>query len=70
MIGSAARWPYCISTWARVTSSRATARQAIQRISQAVAYDSTLLKADNLLGALYHEQGDLTMPNAATAAYS
>jgi tetratricopeptide (TPR) repeat protein len=31
---------------------------AIQRISQAVAYDSTLLKADNLLGALYHEQGD------------
>jgi tetratricopeptide (TPR) repeat protein len=32
--------------------------EAIQRISQAVAYDSTLLKADNLLGALYHEQGD------------
>jgi tetratricopeptide (TPR) repeat protein len=32
--------------------------EAIQRISQAVAYDSALLKADNLLGALYHEQGD------------
>jgi tetratricopeptide (TPR) repeat protein len=32
--------------------------EAIQRISQALAYDSTLLKANNLLGALYHEQGD------------
>jgi tetratricopeptide (TPR) repeat protein len=32
--------------------------QAMQRISQAVAYDSTLSKANNLLGALYHEQGD------------
>jgi tetratricopeptide (TPR) repeat protein len=32
--------------------------QAMQRIRQAVAYDSTLLKANNLLGALYHEQGD------------
>jgi Tfp pilus assembly protein PilF len=32
---------------------------AILRIQQAVAYDSTLLKAYNLLGALYQEQGDL-----------
>jgi tetratricopeptide (TPR) repeat protein len=33
---------------------------AIGRIQRAVSYDSTLLKAYNLLGALYHEQGDYT----------
>jgi tetratricopeptide (TPR) repeat protein len=32
---------------------------AIGRIRQAIAYDSTLIKAYNLLGALYHEQDDL-----------
>jgi tetratricopeptide (TPR) repeat protein len=32
---------------------------AINRILQAIACDSTLIKAYNLLGALYHEQGDL-----------
>ncbi|MBN2037401.1 MAG: tetratricopeptide repeat protein [Chitinispirillaceae bacterium] len=32
---------------------------AVLRISQALSYDSTLLKAYNLLGTLYHEQGDL-----------
>jgi tetratricopeptide (TPR) repeat protein len=31
---------------------------AILRIGQAIAYDSTLLKGYNMLGALYHEQGD------------
>ncbi|MBN1130083.1 MAG: tetratricopeptide repeat protein [Chitinispirillaceae bacterium] len=31
---------------------------AILRIGQAIAYDSTLLKAYNMLGALYHEQGE------------
>jgi tetratricopeptide (TPR) repeat protein len=31
---------------------------AIERIEQAVGYDSTLLKGYNLLGALYHEKGD------------
>jgi tetratricopeptide (TPR) repeat protein len=34
---------------------------AILRIQQAVAYDSTFFKAWNLLGALYHEQGNLAM---------
>jgi len=33
--------------------------EAIRRIQYAVSYDSTLLKAYNLLGALYQEQGDL-----------
>lgn len=33
--------------------------EAIQRIQNSVSYDSTLLKAYNLLGALYQEQGDL-----------
>lgn len=32
---------------------------AIARLEQALTYDSTLLKALNLLGAMYHEQGDL-----------
>jgi tetratricopeptide (TPR) repeat protein len=32
---------------------------AILRIAQAISYDSTLLKAYNLLGTLYYEQGDL-----------
>ena len=32
---------------------------AIGRIAQAVTYDSTLLKAVNLLGAIYQELGDL-----------
>lgn len=32
---------------------------AIDRLEQAVSYDSTLLKAYNLLGALYQELGDL-----------
>jgi Flp pilus assembly protein TadD len=31
---------------------------AIARLEQAVAYDSTLLKATNLLGAMCHERGD------------
>lgn len=31
---------------------------AIDRLEQALSYDSTLLKAYNLLGALYHERGD------------
>jgi len=35
------------------------ASDAILRIQQAVAYDSSLFKAWNLLGALYQEQGDL-----------
>jgi tetratricopeptide (TPR) repeat protein len=34
---------------------------AVQRIRQAVSYDSTFFKAWNLLGALYHERGDLDM---------
>jgi tetratricopeptide (TPR) repeat protein len=32
---------------------------AILRIAQSISYDSTLLKAYNLLGTLYYEQGDL-----------
>ncbi len=32
---------------------------AIERLEQAVVYDSTLLKAFNLLGALYQQEGDL-----------
>lgn len=32
---------------------------AIESIKQAVAYDPTLLKALNLLGAMYHERGNL-----------
>lgn len=35
--------------------------EAILRIQQAVAYDSSFFKAWNLLGALYHEQDNLTM---------
>jgi tetratricopeptide (TPR) repeat protein len=35
--------------------------EALLRIQQAVSYDSTFFKAYNLLGALYHEQGDLLM---------
>jgi len=31
---------------------------AIERLEQAVSYDSTLVKAFNVLGALYHERGD------------
>jgi tetratricopeptide (TPR) repeat protein len=30
---------------------------AIERLEQAVSYDSTLIKAHNLLGAIYHEHG-------------
>jgi tetratricopeptide (TPR) repeat protein len=33
--------------------------EAIQRIARAISYDSTLVKAYNLLGTLYQEQGDL-----------
>jgi len=36
------------------------AAAAIDRIEQAVVYDSTLVKAHNLLGALYQEAGNLT----------
>jgi tetratricopeptide (TPR) repeat protein len=32
---------------------------ALERLEQAVSYDSTLLKAYNLLGSLYYEKGDL-----------
>jgi len=32
---------------------------AIERIEQALEYDSTLTKALNLLGAMYHEEGNL-----------
>ena len=32
---------------------------AIERIEEAILHDTTLLKAYNLLGVIYHEQGDL-----------
>lgn len=32
---------------------------AIERIENAITYDTTLIKAYNLLGALYHNKGDL-----------
>jgi tetratricopeptide (TPR) repeat protein len=34
-------------------------RDALRRIKEAVSYDSTLLKAYNMLGALYQDEGDL-----------